>query len=219
MIRRPMSLQSAQRFEFNEFFSGPQVRPWASDESAQESFCPQPVAPGMPRRLGGLVCWVGCNAKAKRFHEVSNPLVNHLRLLDNVRHVTCRILLWRSLVRLTMQCVAGSCGSCSLPLGHPQGTAGSHGWTRVEDTSSFRPYRTSKVMPGLAGAEHVTEIYKKSYYEICDYRGVSVGPLHLLSLFSSIFNLSNLNVVWQWKFFDFSNERECFAVASPIEGS
>lgn len=37
-----------------------------------ESFCPQPVAPGMPRRLG-------------------------------------------------------SCGSCSLPLGHPQGTAGSHG--------------------------------------------------------------------------------------------
>jgi hypothetical protein len=160
MIRRPMSLQSAQRFEFNEFFSGPQVRPWASDESAQESFCPQPVAPGMPRRLGGLVCWVGCNAKDKRFHEVSNPLVNHLRLLDNVRHVTCRILLWRSLVRLTMQCVAGSCGSCSLPLGHPQGTAGSHGWTRVEDTSSFRPYRTSKVMPGLAGAEHVTEIYK-----------------------------------------------------------
>eukprot|EP00435_Cladocopium_sp_Y103_P052254 s1791_g16.t1 len=37
-----------------------------------ESFCPQPVAPGMPRRLG-------------------------------------------------------SCGSCSLPLGHPQGTPGSHG--------------------------------------------------------------------------------------------
>lgn len=78
MIRRPMSLQSAQRFEFNEFFSGPQVRPWASDESAQESYCPQPVAPGMPRRLGRLVCWVGCNAKDKRFHEVSNPLVNLL---------------------------------------------------------------------------------------------------------------------------------------------
>lgn len=37
-----------------------------------ESFCPQPVAPGMPRRLG-------------------------------------------------------SCGSCSLPLGHPQGIPGSHG--------------------------------------------------------------------------------------------
>ena len=37
----------------------------------------------MPRRLGALVYWVGCNAKDKRFQ---------IHLLDNVGQVTCWIL-------------------------------------------------------------------------------------------------------------------------------
>ena len=147
MIRRPMSLQSAQRFEFNEFFSGPQVRPWASDESAQESFCPQPVAPGMPRRLGGFVCWVGCNAKDKRFREVSNPLVNLLRLLESVRHVTCRILFWRSLVRPcnALQVAAAAVAFHSaIPKG-PLEAMGEHGWRTRALSAPTEPARSCQV--------------------------------------------------------------------------